>query len=194
VIKIEFSPNGNYFFQISTSSPRATADFTTHIYNASTGEEISVIQNSTMPSWIDNQRIVFRKYVKRDSPENGLYIYDITLRSEMKLEGTPVDSYNPEALLGEGKMVFWTDLDKKLWFYDLKSREKKLLVGNAIHGLWASPTQIVFEQIEPCIGREECGMVDYKIQSVSLYDFELGKETESIPELQSIYGAASLYH
>lgn len=193
--KIEFSPDGNYLLHISTSSPRAGEDFTTHLYDVSAGKETLIIQNSTMPSWMDNQRIILRKYIEGNNPANGLYIYNVAPRSEVKIEGTPVDSYNPEILLGEEKVVFWVNTDKALWLYDLRSKENKLLISKAIHGFWVTPTKILFEEIEPCYGREDCGgMMDYEIQSVSLYDLELGQKTESIPDLQSFYGAASLYH
>lgn len=193
--KIKFSPDGNYFFHISTGSPRSGEDFTTHIYDSSTGKEMLIIQNSTMSSWVDEARIIFRRYVQGDSPENGIYIYNLNSKTATKIENVPVDSYHPEVLLGGEKLVFWTNKDKALWLYNLQSKENKLLINKAVHGFWVTPTKIVFEEIEPCNGREDCGgMMDYEIQSVSLYNLELRQKTESIPDLQSTYETASLYH
>lgn len=197
--KIEFSPNGNYFFHISTASARAIEDFTTHIYDAITGKELSIIQNSTMPSWIDNQRIIFRRYIRGDNLKNGLYVYNLNSKIETKVESISSDAYDPEVLSDEGKVVYrtdpdhWSYTDKKLWLYDLNSGENRLLLNNVNSGYWLSPTKIVFQEIELCSESEACGTANYKVKAIGIYDLTLERKIDTL-DLHTSYGSSSLYH
>jgi len=189
--KIEFSPDGSRFFHIATSSPRSGTDFTTHVYNSSTGAELAVITNSTQPDWLDNQRIIFRKYDADASLENGLYAYTVGSGAETKFTGTATTAYRPELLSGANKVLYENNAEKELWLYNLSLEDSTLVVENALFGFWLSPTQIVYDNIVSC--GEECLMVDYEVASVDIYDLSLGQKIDSIPGLQDTYGAGSLY-
>ncbi len=189
--KLEFSPDGSRLFHISTGSPRAIVDLTTHIYNASTGEELAVIENSTQPDWLDDQRIVFRRYDADASSENGLYVYIVGSGRETKFSGVTETAYRPEVLPGTDQVLYEDNPEKQLWLYDVSSKESTLVVENALSGFWLSPTQVVYSNVTSCGG--ECGMVDYEVESIDIYDLSLGQKAGSIPGLQDTYGISSLY-
>ncbi len=190
--KIEFSPDGTRLFHIATSSPRSPMDFTTHIYNTTTGAELAVIENSTQPDWLDNQRVIFRRYDADASSENGLYVYTIGSGAETKFAGTPTTAYRPELLPGTDQILYENNPEKQLWLYDLSSEENTLVVENALFGFWFSPTQIVYSNVTSC--DDECGMIDYEVESIDIYDLSLSQKVGSVPNLKDTYGASSLYH
>lgn len=193
--KIEFSPNGDRFFFISTAPPQSDnfIAFAVHGYDSFSGQEIFTIQNATMPVWLNNQKVIFRKYYSKDNNQNGVYIYDLTTREEKRIEEISADSYHP-SVTPEGKIVFWSNGDKNLWIYNLESRERKLLINKAISGFWVTPTKVVYEEIEPCNGREGCGdMADYEVKSVNIFDLENNTKIDFISDLKSTYGVTSQY-
>lgn len=192
--EIEFSPSGNYFFLISTALPplESFSAFAVHGYDSVSGQEIFTIQNATMPVWLDNQKIVFRKYISNNNHQNGIYIYDIATKEEKKIVEIPADSYQP-SVIPDGKIVFWTNSDKNLWIYNLENKEKRLLVDKAISGFWVSPTMIAYEKIELCDGKDDC-MLGYRVKSVDVFDLESNTKIGSIPDLKSAYRATSEYN
>ncbi|MFH1560976.1 MAG: hypothetical protein ABID04_00110, partial [Patescibacteria group bacterium] len=100
--KIRFSPDGKYVLQISTSSPRAAEDFNVYIYTV--GFDVkTVLSNATQPEWIDDNKIVYRRY---NGGGDGLYVYDVLDQTQKKIQGVKDDSYFPEVLSGEDKILY----------------------------------------------------------------------------------------
>ena len=189
--KIRFSPDGKYVLQISTSSPRSVSDFNVYVYGVDSDTK-KVIQNATQPEWVDNDKIVYRKYEKEG---DGLYIYNIESQTQEKLQGIGKDSYNPEVLLGENKILYENNPDKQVWMYDLTTNDNTLVADMALSPIWLNLNKIIFSEIEMCNGKEGCGgMVDYEIKGMVVYDLSNKTKLSTTPELQSLYGTATEYH
>jgi len=189
--KIRFSPDGKYVLQISTSSPRSPSDFNVYVYNV--GSDVkNVLSNATQPEWVDNNKIVYRKYEKEG---DGLYVYDVINQTQNKLQEIANNSYRPEVLLGGKKILYENNADKQVWLYDLSTHKNTIVVENALSPFWLTSTKIVYNEIELCNGREGCGgMVDYEVKNVAVYDLATGSKIENISGLQSNYGMATQFH
>jgi hypothetical protein len=188
--KIRFSKDGKYVLQISTSSPRSPSDFNVYIYDLTNGSK-QVISGATQPEWLDSKTIVFRKY---DKSGDGLYLYNVYSKTEEKISGVDSASYGPTVLTGANKVIYTVYPNKQVWLYNLNTKKSSKVVDNALNGFWVTPTMVVYEEVEPCNGREGCGgMVDYEVESVSIFNLDSGIKIDSISDLRSTYGVASLY-
>lgn len=189
--KIRFSPDGSYVFQISTSSPRSTSDFNMYVYGVDSNTKM-VLQHATQPEWVDNNKIVYRKY---ENEGDGLYIYHVDSQTQEMLQGVTKDSYRPEVLLGDNKILYENNSDKQVWIYDLETGNNTLLMDMALSPIWLNSTKILYIEIEMCNGKENCGgMFDYEVKNVALYDLTDKSKVTTIPDLQTLYDTATQYH
>ena len=189
--KIRFSPDGKYVLQISTSSPRNSLDFNIYVYGVNSDVK-KVIQNATQPEWVNNNEIVYRKYEKEG---DGLYIYNLESQTQRKLQSVDRESYNPEVLLGDNKILYENIPEKQVWLHDLTTNDSVLIADLALTPVWLNANKIIFSEIEMCNGKEGCGgMVDYEIKNIVVYDLSAKTKIGVVPELQSLYGTATQYH
>ncbi|OGC50800.1 hypothetical protein A2716_02065 [candidate division WWE3 bacterium RIFCSPHIGHO2_01_FULL_40_23] len=188
--KIRFSKDGKYLLQISTSSPRNPSDFNVYVYNLSDFSK-QVISGATQPEWLDDKTIVYRKYEKKG---DGLYLYNITTKTQRKIEGIDEASYSPSVLTGSNKILYTVYPDKQIWLYDFTTKKNSKVLDKAIFGSWVTPTKIIYEEIELCNGKVDCGgmMGEYETKSISVFDLET-KVKDVISDLESTYEAASEY-
>lgn len=188
--KIRFSKDGKYVLQISTSSPRSPADFNIYVYDLTSGSK-QVISGATQPEWLDNKTIVYRKYEKNG---DGLYLYNVNTKTQEKINGVDNASYNPIVLTDANKVIYTVYPNKQIWLYDLNTKKNSKISDSSLNGFWVTPTKIVYEEIEPCNGREGCGgMVDYEVKSVSIFDLESNAKIDLVSDLKFTYGVASQY-
>ena len=150
-----------------------------------------MISGATQPEWLDDKTIVYRKYEKKG---DGLYLYNITTKTQRKIEGIDEASYSPSVLTGSNKILYTVYPDKQIWLYDFTTKKNSKVLDKAIFGSWVTPTKIIYEEIELCNGKVDCGgmMGEYETKSISVFDLET-KVKDVISDLESTYEAASEY-
>lgn len=188
---IQFTPNRQHLLQIDTNA-RSTEDFNIYIYNLTTGTK-QIIENATHPQWVNDTTIIYRKY-----PDGGIYLYDIAEKKYKKIDEISQNAYYLSMLQGTNKLLFTDHEAKQLWLYNLTTKENKKILDGALQGFWlTTPTKIVYNEVRPCTQAEECGMLDYKVLSVSIFDIEKMTKIGSIPDRSSdenyLYNMSSYY-
>lgn len=171
VSEIEYSNDGKYMFQISTSTPRSVGDFNVYLYNLIDGSK-QVIPDATSPDWVDNEKIVYRS---RANKGDGLYLYNVNTKTKTKIKEIDKDAYKPSVNYGTGKILYTLFSPKQIWLYDLNTKENIKVKDNATYGYWISPKVMVYNRIKLCNGDETCegvSMSDYEVLSKGIYDIE----------------------
>ena len=145
--KIRFSADGDYFLQISTSSPRNIEDFNIYVYEVETGSLKEVISEATQPTWLDNNRIIYRKY-KKESGGDGLHIYDLNNNKDEKIEEVSDDASHPEALLNENRVLYEVYNKKQVFLYNLIEEESTIISEKAVSPFWVTTNSLVYDKVE----------------------------------------------
>ncbi|HLD26875.1 MAG TPA: hypothetical protein VJB63_02890 [Patescibacteria group bacterium] len=190
--QIQFSQDKQHLLQIDTSArSTGTEDFNIYIYNLSNGDK-QIIENATHPQWVNNTTIVYRKYVG-----GGVYLYDIVAKTYKKIDAITQDAYYLSMLQGTDELLFTDYEAKQLWLYNFTTKENKKILDGALDGFWLTPTKIVYNEVRLCTQAEQCGMLDYKVLSVSIFDIEKMMKIGSIPDRSSdenfLYNMTSYY-
>ncbi len=175
---LSFNSKGKYLLHLSTSTPRDIEDFNTYAYNLETGTKTK-ISNSTQSTWLDENKVIYRKIVKKLG--EGLYAYDLTTDTSSKLDKASKDSYDPSVLRGTDKVLYRERLSRKLWIYDISDNSSTLFKSDADDGIWIDSNNILWSEIEDCISEtensDECFMTDIKVTSINVTNLETNKTT-----------------
>lgn len=181
--KISFSPDNKYVFHISTSSPRDSTDFSVHIYDTVTYAE-KVINDATHPAWIDDSKIVYRKYAQ--SGGDGLWVYDVAANSSAKVAEAGSDTYKPAALADQDKFLFEDQSNFSVYLYDYSKKSNKLILANAAEPMWINDRYFAYSRVTAC--PEECGPMPFSTDYIGIYDLTEGKVVGTIPVITYIQG------
>lgn len=186
VARIRFSEDGKYLFTILTLSPSKMFNYNIYIYDLSNNSRVRITPEATHPEWLDNQTIVYRKYLGGKEGGDGLYLLNVDTGDEEKIKEANDGSYKPSALTGTGKVVYSVYPNGQVWIYDSNTGENKKVLDNALNGFWVTPTKIVYEKGSMCRGYE-CGFDPFEVESVNVFDLESGTQTDSILDFQSFW-------
>lgn len=143
--KLQFSPDGKKIMHIKTGSIRDISDYNVYIFNR-LGKLTNKIKNATHPTWVTNNRIIYRRY------EAGcLYSYNLKTKKSKKLNNTPVKSYNPTYLPGTNMVAFWGDVSNPVVYtYNLATKKLKKAANNAAYPLWINAKKLVVNSAKYC--------------------------------------------
>lgn len=142
---LKFSSDGKKILHIDTDSVRNVSDFNVYILNRK-GKIVNKIKNATQPTWISNDKVVYRKY------QTGyLYKYNLKTKKSTKIKNTPVESFNPTYLADNNKIAFWVGIKKPfIYTYSLSSGKVKKIVKNAVYPTWLNSKKIVVNKAKTC--------------------------------------------
>ncbi|HLD03349.1 MAG TPA: hypothetical protein VJC17_01100 [Candidatus Dojkabacteria bacterium] len=175
--KMRFSQDGKHLLQISTSSPRDSLDFNVYVYDLNKGTR-AVISGATHPDWLDNTTIIYRKY--ENSKGDGLYLYDVVAKTQEKINDVVNSAVTPIVLKNKKKVLYTVFTDLQIWVYDMDTKKNTKLLDDALGGVWASESQIVYNETAECTDQDFFCEEGYKIESTNIYDLETGSKPDEL--------------
>ena len=175
--KMRFSQDGKHLLQISTSSPRDSLDFNVYVYDLNKGTR-AVISGATHPDWVDKTTIIYRKY--ENSKGDGLYLYDVVAKTQEKINDVVNSAVTPIVLKNKKKVLYTVFTDLQIWVYDMDTKKKTKLLDDALGGVWASESQIVYNETAECTDQDFFCEEGYKIESTNIYDLETGSKPDEL--------------
>lgn len=191
--EIIFSPDQKYLLYISTSNPAGgDEDFNIYVYNLEEGKK-DIIKNATQPQWLDNDLIVYRKFIYDDENHirrkgDGLYVYNTKTGTSEKIRGVADSARTPNVLHGTKKIVYrvnpdfdpdvWLRPDLEIWLLDYESGENRKILDSAAFPTWLNENNIAFTILEEC---DDC-MYGTDFSEGAFFDLNTNTITP-IPEL-----------
>lgn len=157
--QLTFSPNKQHLYYINTQGKEGF-DFTIYVYDV-TGSELDIIEEATMPAWLDDETILYRAY--SNSSAGNFYKRDIEKRMSDKLI-TPSAVYSPQ--VWDKKVLYWeAGSTGSTYVYNLSTGRNGLIDKNTAFGVWLSENEIIYANVRAC-QEGECivGTMDYETQ------------------------------
>jgi len=163
-LKMRFSNDGKYLFEIATSSPIDSTDFSVYVYNLFDGTN-QKIENATQPAWLDNKKIIFRRY-----QDGGFFIYDADTKASTQITGIGADGFEPHTLRNQSKVLYHLNNTAVVHEYDLSTNTDKLLISNAMNALYVNDSKLVFNEMKPCTPDECMEATGWQSSAIKIFD------------------------
>ncbi|MBU0975266.1 MAG: hypothetical protein ABIE03_06070 [Patescibacteria group bacterium] len=178
--QLKFSPDKERIYLIDTRA-RSGFDFTIDILDLE-GNLLAKIKDATNPSWLDNDRIIYRKYSNEDA--GYLYTYDLTTQQSTKIEKSTNAAYAPK--IQGSAVVFWDASGLgKTYLLDISKNELTTISEDSAYILWLSDKEVIFAKTRLCQANE-CqtpNSQDYFSQFVADKYFIYNTETKTEIEI-----------